>query len=112
MGRILFGRLTELSWQAASSSGRITKDCAGASPTTLRNFDTVTEPEESEKPKVGLSQILLVAMTPILVVIAIPLNVFLGQNAALTFVAIALPLIIVTVLLLSRAEKKKWSTRD
>lgn len=72
----------------------------------------MTDPELAKKPKAGLSQILLVAMTPMMVVIAIPLNVFLGQAVALTFVAIAVPLIIAAVLLLSRAEKRKWAARD
>ncbi len=67
----------------------------------------MTEPQHAEKPKLTLSQILLVATTPMLVVIAIPLNVFLGLAVALTFVAIALPVIVLTALLLGRSEKKE-----
>ncbi|MHA7146301.1 hypothetical protein ACX80U_16450 [Arthrobacter sp. TmT3-37] len=77
-----------------------------------KESDAVAKPKNSEKPKFGLSQILLLAMTPILVLVAIPLNVFVGRAAALILVAIALPLIIVAVLLLSRAEKKRWAQHD
>ncbi|MFC3299314.1 hypothetical protein FJV46_14645 [Arthrobacter agilis] len=72
----------------------------------------MTDRNHLKKPRVGLSQILLVAMAPMMVVIAIPLNVFLGRAVALTIVAIAVCLIIVTVLLLSRAERKKAGLRD
>ncbi|OUM45283.1 hypothetical protein CI784_01415 [Arthrobacter agilis] len=75
-------------------------------------LDAMTDRNHLKKPRVGLSQILLVAMAPMMVVIAIPLNVFLGRAVALTIVAIAVCLIIVTVLLLSRAERKKAGLRD
>lgn len=72
----------------------------------------MTDPQHAEKPKLTPSQILLVATGPIVIMIVIPLNVFLGLTVALTFAAVAAPVMFVVALFLNRRERKRWAARE
>lgn len=72
----------------------------------------MSDPQNTEKPKLTPSQVLLMATTPIVIMIVIPLNVFLGVTVALTFAAIAAPVMIVVALLLNRGERKRLAARE
>lgn len=72
----------------------------------------MSDPQNAERPKLTPSQVLLLATTPIVIMIVIPLNFFLGLAVALTFAAIAAPVMIVVALLLNRRERKRWAARE
>lgn len=68
---------------------------------------STNDAEHPPRPKVQLSQILVLGAAPLVVMVAIPLNVFAGFGVMMVFVVAAVAVLVIALVLSSRAERKR-----